>query len=250
VQVKWVAPADLFVELGAEYGRARSFPANDGERNKNGFMSGSVFAHVGGDVGAGSSWRAGVSYFASKPRERSYDDVDSTSTLVTNRFSGNSDTAVLDLVWKWAPEGNANEGSFIFQSEWFHRHESGELTYDTSDASLGGATGAFHSAQTGFYAQGVWQFMPGWRVGYRYDQLAAADTSVGLVESGTLGAADLPILQRFTPKRNTAMVDYSFSEFARIRLQGARDQTRPGITDDQIWVHYIMSLGAHGAHKF
>ncbi len=250
VQVKWVAPTELFVELGAEFGRARSFPANDGERNKNGLMSGSAFARVGGDYGTSNSWRAGVSYFASEPRDRSYDDVDSSGTLITNSFSGKSDTTVLDLVWKWAPEGNAKERSFTFQSEWFRRHESGELTYDTGGASLGSATDAFRSTQTGFYAQGVWQFMPGWRVGYRYDQLAAANTSVGLVDNGMLVAADLPILQNFTPKRNTAMVDYSFSEFARIRLQGARDQTRPGVTDDQIWVHYIMSLGAHGAHKF
>ena len=63
-------------------------------------------------------------------------------------------------------------------------------------------------------------------------------------------AADLPILRDYTPKRSTAMVDWSPSEFSRIRLQYARDQTRPGVTDDQVWVHYIMSLGAHGAHKF
>ena len=46
------------------------------------------------------------------------------------------------------------------------------------------------------------------------------------------------------------MVDYSPSEFSRIRFQVSRDQTRPGITDNQVWVHYIMSMGAHGAHKY
>lgn len=255
VQLKWLAPADLFLELGAEFGRARSFPANDGERNKNGLMSGSLFAHVGGDVGVSSSWRAGASFFASKPRDRSYDDIDTTNTspsgLVTNSFSGKSNTTVLDFVWKWAPEGNAKSRGFTFQSEWFRRHESGDLTYDTTAASLvGTATDSFRSTQTGLYAQGVWQIMPRWRTGYRYDQLSAATMSVGLVDNATLTAADLPLLQSFKPKRHTAMVDFSPSEFSRIRFQVARNQTRPAVNDNQVWVHYIMSLGAHGAHKF
>lgn len=250
VQVKWVAPTDLFLEIGAEFGRARSFPANDGERNKNGLMSGSLFAHVGGDVGAANSWRAGAAFFTSKPRDRTYEDADSTNTLVTNSFSGKSNTTVLDFVWKWAPEGSARDRGFTFQGEWFRRQESGALTYDTTAASLGTATDSFRSTQNGFYAQGVWQFMPQWRAGYRYDRLAAANMSVGLVDSATLTAADLPILQSFKPTRHTAMVDYSSSEFSRIRFQAARDQTRPGVNDSQVWVHYIMSLGAHGAHKF
>jgi hypothetical protein len=250
VQVKWLAPTDLFLEFGAEFGRAISFPANDVNRNKNGLMSGSLFARVGGDVGVANSWRAGASWFATEPHSRTYEDVDSTSTLVTNSFSGKSNTTVLDFVWKWAPEGNATEQNFKFQSEWFRRHESGKLTYDIDSVSGGPLTDRFHSTQTGFYAQGVWQFMRDWRVGYRYDQLARANTSVGLVDNGALAAGDLSILQGYSPKRNTAMVDWSPSEFSRIRLQYARDQTRPGVTDDQVWVHYIMSLGAHGAHKF
>jgi hypothetical protein len=250
VQFKWVAPTELFFELGAEFGRARGFPASDGERNKNGLMSGSLFAHVGGDVGVANSWRAGASFFSSKPRDRTYDDVDSTNTTVTNSFSGKSNTTVLDFVWKWAPEGSAKERGFTFQSEWFRRQETGELTYDTTAASLGTATDAFRSTQSGFYAQGVWQFRPHWRAGYRYDQLSAANMSIGLVDNATLAAADLPLLQGLKPKRHTAMVDYSPSEFSRIRFQVARDQTRPGITDNQVWVHYIMSMGAHGAHKY
>ncbi|MDO9448935.1 MAG: hypothetical protein Q7J21_00505, partial [Rugosibacter sp.] len=93
-------------------------------------------------------------------------------------------------------------------------------------------------------------FMPRWRAGYRYDQLNSPATSIGLIDNGALMVADFPILQAFKPKRQTAMVDWSPSEFSRIRLQLARDQTRPEVTDNQVWVHYIMSLGAHGAHKF
>jgi hypothetical protein len=46
------------------------------------------------------------------------------------------------------------------------------------------------------------------------------------------------------------MVDYRWSEFSRLRLQFARDRSMLGVTDNQVTLQYIMSLGAHGAHKF
>jgi len=46
------------------------------------------------------------------------------------------------------------------------------------------------------------------------------------------------------------MVDWSGSEFSRIRLQLAQDKSRSDVTDNQAFLQYIMSLGAHGAHKF
>ena len=45
------------------------------------------------------------------------------------------------------------------------------------------------------------------------------------------------------------MLDYSNSEFSRIRLQFNRDET--GLkANNQIGLQYIMSIGAHGAHEF
>ena len=52
-----------------------------------------------------------------------------------------------------------------------------------------------------------------------------------------------------TPRRYSAMVDYSPSEFSRFRLQYNLDQARPG-TDNQFILQYIVSLGAHGAHQY
>ena len=46
------------------------------------------------------------------------------------------------------------------------------------------------------------------------------------------------------------MVDWSPTEFSRLRLQFAADRSRLGLTDSQVFVQYIYSLGAHGAHKF
>ena len=46
------------------------------------------------------------------------------------------------------------------------------------------------------------------------------------------------------------MVDWSPSEFSRFRLQFNQDKSQIGITDNQVYLQYILSLGTHGAHKF
>jgi hypothetical protein len=249
VQLKWVAPTTaLYVDVGLELGRGRAFPGTD--RNKNGFGSSTLFTHVGGDIGASVFWQTGLSYLRTSPQNRVFSDTDSTGASVDNSFSGRSRLWALDGVLKWAPNGNATENSFKLQGEYFRRTENGSLTYDANAASLGAMTDSYSSRQSGWYAQGVYQFLPAWRAGYRYDTLDSGTTTLGLVDSGALSAADFPILAGYKPHRNTVMVDWSPSEFSRLRLQLARDYSRMGEPDNQIFLQYIVSLGAHGAHKF
>lgn len=251
MQVKWVAPTEKFIELGVEGGRDNPFPGGN-NNNKSGSSLSAAFAHIGGDIGISNSWRAGLSYLGTNPRARAYEGTDGADAATTVRFNGKSRTAVADLVWKWAPNGNAKERSFKLQTEYFRRQESGTLSCverDTSGACNGatGRSGSYASTQTGYYLQGVYQPVAQWRMGYRYDRLNSGTASFG----PALVAADLPQLAAWKPTRNTLMVDYSTSEFARLRLQFARDTSRgPGLTDNQLWLQYIMSLGAHGAHKF
>ena len=239
VQAKWIAPTDLLVELGGEAGRGRNFPASD--RNKNGASLGTLFGHVGGDFGVENSWRAGISYLETSPDDRTYEDG------VTNAFTGHSRLWIADAVWKWAPNGDPTRRNFKLQGEYFHRRESGTLTYDTTGIALPGDYG---SNQSGWYAQAVYQFMPRWRVGARYDRLSPGSVTIGQVDSGALTAADFPILQSYAPTLQTAMIDYSPSEFSLLRLQFARDKSRPDAPDDQIFLQYILSLGAHPAHTW
>jgi len=251
MQLKWVAPTETYFDLGVEVGRGKQFPAGPaGGRNKNGVSSSNIFTHVGGDLGTGTAWQAGISYLSTSPQDRTYDDLDSTGATVTNSFTGTSGLWVLDGILKWAPNFNPTYTNFKLQGEFFRRKENGNLTYDTTAASLGTQTGGYTSAQSGWYLQGVYQFVPMWRVGYRYDRLNAGTTSTGLVDSGALVAADFPILVPYNPTRQTVMVDWSPSEFSRVRLQFAQDKSRSDATDNQMFLQYIVSLGAHGAHKF
>jgi hypothetical protein len=251
IQLKWVAPTDLYFDLGLELGRGRKFPGGpDGGRDKNGVGSSTLFAHVGGDLGTSVAWQTGVSYLSTSPQDRTYDDLDSTGASVTNSFTGKSRLWVLDGILKWAPNQNPTETYFKLQGEYFRRNEDGNLTYDTTAASLGTRTGGFTSAQSGWYLQGVYQFVPMWRVGYRYDRLNAGTTSNDLAFSAPLTAADFPVLAAYNPTRQTVMADWSPSEFSRVRLQFASDKSRSDATDKQVFLQYIVSLGAHGAHKF
>jgi hypothetical protein len=193
LQVKWVAPIDAFLELGAEAGSGGNFPG--APRDTNGVGSGALYAHAGGDVGDSHSWRAGVSWLRTRSGERSAKD----------------DTGLADFVWKWAPNGNARQTNFKVQGEYFR---------------------SYSLNQSGWYLQAVYQPIPLWRAGVRYDSLDP-------------GAAD-----PFNPRKWTAMVDWSPSEFSRVRLQYARSETLANVTDNQFFVQYILSLGAHGAHRY
>jgi hypothetical protein len=142
------------------------------------------FATTGGDIGTSHSWQAGYSFI------KSDDDA----------LIGDGELSLVDFVWKWAPNGNSAQRNFKIQGEYFS------------------------SDQSGWYLQGVWQFMPQWRVGLRHDTVEDAD-------------------------RDSLMLDWSPSEFSRLRVQYINDRTLAE-TDDQWFLQYIMSLGAHGAHQF
>jgi len=242
IQLKWVAPTSFYWDVGVEAGRGRQFPAAAGAagpRNKNGVSSGNVFTHVGGDFGTGTAWQTGVSYLSTSPQDRTFEDP----TRTTNSFTGQSRLWVLDGILKWAPNYNPTYTNFKLQGEYFRRRENGDLTFDATGAAQ---TGGFTSTQSGFYLQGVYQFVPMWRVGYRYDRLNSGNSSF----SAPLNAADFPILAAYNPTKHTVMADLSPSEFSRVRLQFASDKSRSDVTDKQVFLQYIVSLGAHGAHKF
>lgn len=237
VQLKWVAPTDLFWELGAEAAHGAEFPGATNNRSTPAVST--AFTHVGGEWGISNAWQAGLSLVRSEAQNRTYTDASN----VTNAFEGSSHTWVADFVWKWAPDGNSSVHAFKFQSELFSRTEDGNMVYDTSAP----VSDTYRSQQRGGYAQAVYQFMPRWRVGYRYDWLDSGNVSFG----PALNPASFAELAPYQPRRNSVMVDWSPSEFSRLRLQLARDEARgEGLGDNQLYLQYIMSLGAHGAHKF
>jgi hypothetical protein len=257
LQASWIAPLPVYLEIGAEVGAGRSLPGTfeedtelaEADRNKNGPGAYALFARLGGDIGLSNSYRVGVSYLDSSTDEERFaladfdTRTDFDNTGVRSDYGGDVRLYGVDLVWKWAPDGNPARRNFKLVAEWMQLERKGDLTFD-ADGVLGAPqSDAFKLRQWGWYVQGVYQFMPTWRVGLRYDQLDQGSSSLGL------NAGNVPDVD-YDPKRWSAMVDWTPSEFSRLRLQYSNDQSRQDITDHQVFLQYIFSLGVHGAHKF
>ena len=226
VQLRWLAPTDTFIEIGGELMRGAQFPA--GGSAHNGLGAWSLFVHAGDDFDDSNSWLAGVAWLSADPRERESGEGD--------LFTGSSDLLAADLVWKWAPNGNPYRHNAALQGGLFWRHEKGDF------APAGAGWLPYDKHQYGWYAQAAYQFMPAWRVGLRGSGLHAQDP--GARFAGT--ALDR---QGHDPWEVSLMVDWSHSEFSRLRLQYSHDEALPD-SDDRLILQYITSLGAHGAHQF
>ena len=241
LQLRWVAPTDRFVELGAEIGRGAPFPGSDGGRNGIGMTA--LFAHAGDDIGASGSWRVGVSLL-----ERARPTIAATATQ-RRRHSGHQQLqrphprpGASTRIYKWAPERQC------------HAAPTSCCRASTCTASAHGnlarwrrtptPSGDYSATQTGWYLQAVYQFMPRWRVGARYDRL---DSGTPRHRPSTAGPG-APTYRHRAAVAHVADARLRPSEFSRLRLQLGADRAREGLTDRQIFLQYIMSLGAHGAH--
>jgi hypothetical protein len=228
-QFRWLAPTDLYLELGAEVLRGERYPS--GGAANSGVGSYTFHARSGGDVGFSNSWQAGISYLRADSDERASGDDDEPLL-----FSGQTDIWMAEFVWKWSPNGNSKQRNFIFQAEYMWRNEDG--TYDIHGRELL----PYDTDQKGWYVQAVYQPVPRWRVGIRYDKLSSDNPGSAFFNTPLMPSDN-------DPYRYSLMADWSNSEFSRLRLQYSLDQA--GADDDNQWgLQYIFSIGAHGAHSF
>jgi len=220
IQARWIAPTTLLLEIGTEINWGNGFPASAHAESSPGAWT--LFSKTGGDVGEGHSWQAGLSH-------TSVDAIDRSGT--TNQlFTGDSELTIADFVWKWAPQGNSAVRSFKLQGEYFHRSEDGLFAGIPYDGD-----------QDGWYLQSVLQFASVWRVGLRHD---VVDASNGALFVGTV--LEDPGRRSY---RDSLMLDWSPSEFSRLRMQYTNDNVL-AVSDRQWTLQYIMSIGAHGGHQF
>jgi hypothetical protein len=229
VQLRWVAPTELYMEFGGEVLQGSRYPAAGSDNA--GFGAYSLFANIGGDLGTSNSWLAGVSLLDTSAVDRASGDEDNPYL-----FSGDSSLVGAHLVWKWVPGGNWKQKNLVIQAEYMRRDENG--VYTVPD----GSPLTYKNDQYGWYLQATYQPFPRWRFGGRIDGLSSGDP--GAAFDGTLLAAP-----DSDPRRYSLMADWSNSEFSRLRIQYTHDAA--GLEDDnQFGLQYIFSIGAHGAHTF
>jgi len=251
VRLNWIAPTDIYLALGAERLAGNNFPAGHSQRTLGDVQS--LYLKLGGDVGDSHAWQAGLSGLWLDAHDReSGGHAPAGEDVAAVSFSGDSTLAIADLVWRWAPHGNPRQRNLKLQAEFFYRDESGEVT-----VSPGAAPGLldYDGTQKGWYAQVVYQFIPRWRLGLRYDWLSA-DNDLSVLDLGSFADAEELVAASeldsdgYDPQRWSSMLDWSPSEFSRLRLQYNRDQSRADATDHQWTLQYLVSIGSHGAHEF
>jgi len=229
VQLRWIAPTDLYVEVGAEVFRGSRYPAAGAAHS--GYGAKSFFVNAGGDIGRAQSWLAGISHLSATSFERESGDEDDPLL-----FSGDARTTIVQLVWKWAPNGNWKQRNLVIQSELFWNSEDGDYTLP------GGVPLDYDNDQRGGYLQAAYQPFPRWRFGARIDALSKNNAGLAFDGSALAAPGD-------DPMRYSVMTDWSNSEFSRLRLQYTRDEA--GLIDENQWgLQYILSIGAHGGHSF
>lgn len=229
VQIRWLAPTDLYLEFGGEILRGSRYPAGGDE--DSGFGTRALYVHTGGDVGDSHSWLAGISWLHAESGDRESGAEDNPLL-----FNGDTDLAVAQFVWKWSPLGNWRQRNLIVQGEYLWRNEDGRYTL------LDGSAPHYRTDQAGWYLQAVYQPFPQWRFGARFDTLSTDNP--GPLFAGT----DLEP-GNDEPRRFSLMLDWSNSEFSRLRLQYTYDDA--ALSSGSQWgLQYIHSIGAHGAHTF
>jgi len=149
-------------------------------------------------------------------------------------FSGTSILYDAELTYKWKP---SNQKSFIVQTEYMFRHQTGDLL---SFPTL--AVDSLNRNQDGWYIQALYQ-LGRWRVGARYDMLGIFTDNFHLSSGNTdFGSS---------PYRLTGALEFNPTEFSRIRLQYNYDQSaRNDRLNNEILLQIILAIGAHGAHPF
>lgn len=218
VQLRWVAPTDLYVELGGELLRGDNYPSGGADNDGVGVQT--AFAHLGGDVGIENSWLAGISV------------LQSDTVAAEDGFSGEQTLYVADATWKWAPRGNTKDGGVTLRGEYFFDDRDGVHV----DAAAPELAQAWRGQRRGAYLEGVYRINRSWDTGYRYDRLWADQ--------------DGPQASDHDPVRNSLMLTWRNSEFSLLRLQYSRDEPNADDSDNAIYLQYQATLGAHGAHKF
>ena len=231
LRLNWTAPTALYWRTGLEVFRGRKLTAEAGRRPRPGVWT--LSTRLGGDAGREHSWQLGLSYLGNR-RAAFIPHDDEHEHGHEEGHGGHAHGAqlagrhlwVIDGVWKWAPEGNNRDRQLRL---------SFELARQTGLGEGAAQPGANRSA----YLAAVWRFGGQWEVGARADWLSAKLPHGDHFHAGRLREVSL-------------MAAWKPSHQQTLRLQVTRQGRAQGFDNPgtAVYVQYIHSFGAHGAHSF
>jgi len=244
VQATWLAPTPFYCLAGTEvfqgenesmfaYHGEEPLPTHDGPRLGVGWLK------CGPNLPGRHALQFGTFLAAGNHQEAHDGDGDG---LEDHWLDGDSGFWGGDAVYKYNAPQTHGEGDVIVQGEYFARER--DLDIVAHDLEPGFIGSRRLDEQDGYYVQTVYGFLPRWRAGLRWDQ-------IGLQNETTL--PDGSVVEADASDRMAAMVDFTPSEFSRLRLQfnqGNYETAEGREAVAEVFVQCMVSIGAHGAHKF
>jgi len=223
IQYTYLAPLPFYTILGLEIlqGDNKTLFGSDAAGEVHAY---SAVAKASLDVSDNATILFGPSVITGKTK---------TDTIAAKSdFTGDTTLYDLEFTYKWKP---TKYQGFKLQSEYLYRTQSGNLIEKKSTQRL-------DRNQDGFYIQGVYLWNR-WEFGARYDTLSL------FKDDYILDGAQQDQGRR--PWRITGMADYTFSEFSLLRLQYNHDESAvTGKPNDELFLQFIFTIGAHPAHQF
>jgi len=244
VQLSWLAPTDVPLTLALE--------AFQGDNE-------TMFSHVGGDelpdrsgprvlvqwlklapeIGGNHGIQFGGFHGSGVHQEAHDGDGDGVEDHWldgTSLFWGG------DVVYKYDSPAAHEQGDVVLQGEYLSRRRDLNVENHALAPAVIGNNRV--DQQDGIYLQGTYGFLPRWRAGARWD--LAGITNKQKLPDGTAESFD-------DSNRYTGMIDWTLTEFSRLRFQVSQGRyAAEGEKDKvtQFFLQLMVSLGSHGAHKF
>lgn len=245
LQLSWLAPTPFYLMAGAEAfqgdGEAPLFsyigeeplPTHDGPRIGVGWLK------IGPNLPGNHGLQFGLFAATGKHQEAHDGNADGEED---HWLDGDSSFWGADAVYKYNASQAYGQGDVIVQAEYFRLKKDMELIAHDLAPQLAGNSRV--DEQDGYYVQMTYGFLPRWRAGLRWEQVGLTNQSE--LPDGSTEEFD-------SSNRAGAMVDFTPSEFSRIRLQVNQgsyetEEGREEVTE--FFVQWMVALGAHGAHAF
>jgi hypothetical protein len=244
VQVSWLTPAPFHFVLGLEALQGEnekmfSHVEEDALPHKSGPRLWVGWAKIAPNLPDRHAMQFGLSYGHGDHQEAQDGDEDGVSDHWLN---GSNSFFGVDGVYKFASGNAGGKGDLTLQAEYFYREK--DLTVLQHDLVPEFTGQQRDDKQDGYYVQALYGFIPRWRAGMRWEQ--AGLTNESLFPTGVTDKYD-------SSYRISGMMDFSPSEFSRLRFQVNRGEFSLDEGNEKYWqffVQFMVSLGTHGAHKF
>ncbi|MCF7837711.1 MAG: TonB-dependent receptor [Candidatus Marinimicrobia bacterium] len=250
VQLSWLAPTPFFLTLGLEVLQGDNenlfayvaeeedpLPERDDPRVFLGWAKVAPLLRGAHAVQLGLFGARGV-------HQEAHLGPDGADDPGSHWLDGHQTLAGADIVYRYTPPTAYGHHWLTLEGGYLFREKDIELLAHNNPERAPLLGNSLISKQDGLYVQGTYGFLPRWRAGLRGEV-------VGLTNSDRKpdGATE----SHDPSYRASAMIDWTLTEFSRLRLQVNRGEYethegREAVTEG--FVQAVFSLGAHGAHRF